>query len=206
MAKPKHRETDDDLHINDVEYFIKFVRTNLKQDSVKEKKLSSGETTEVTFDDLHRLFRPVDLDTYVAGWFDGVLRAFQIAAVTGGSIRGAQTGNSRRRNAQEAETTPLKLQLLYLDFDGAQFIPVTVTAKIPYYDGAAAIRSLKVFPYIFLNAQEREELDTSGARFFECAEAQTGGRGFHQYCTGMTVNEVKGSKDEVCAEVLSGPV
>ena len=207
LAKPKQRETDDDLHINDVEYFIKFVRANLKRDLEKEKMFQSGETTEVAFEDIHRLFRPVP-DAYVAGWFDGVLRAFQIAAVTGGSIRGAQTGNLRKaRKAHDQgtkNTTPLELQLLYLDFDGARFVLVTLTVTIPYYDGAVAIRSLKVFPYTFLSELEKKELDTSGERFFQSAEAQNGGRGFHRYYTGMTVDEFNGSREEVCTKAFSG--
>ena len=195
LAKLKQREPDDDLQINDVEYFVKFVKTNLKRDLEKEKMFRLGEATEVNFEDIHRLFRPVP-DAYVAGRFDGVLRAFQIAAVTGGSIRGSRRYDSKKRRTQDAKTTPLELQLLYLDFDGTQFAPVTLMAEIPYYDGAVAIRSLKVFPYIFLNELERKELDDRGARFFECTEAQVGGRGLHRYYRGTTVNELNVSREE----------
>lgn len=195
LAKLKLRESDDDLHINDVEYFVKFVKTTLKRDLEKEKMFRSGAATEVNFEDIHRLFRPVP-DAYVAGRFDGVLRAFQIAAVTGGSIRGSRRYDSKKRRTQETKTTPLELQLLYLDFDGTQIVPVTLTTEIPYYDGAVAIRSLKVFPYIFLNELERKELDDRGARFFECTEAQNDGRGLHRHYRGTTENELNGSKDE----------
>jgi len=139
-----------------------------------------------------------------------VLCAFQLAAAIGGAHSRSQAtksrkwGDSKSAPSESISSEPLELHLLYIDFDGKKFSPVHKSVKIEYYDDMLPIRSLPVFPYAFLSDQEKEELDSMGTKFLECADAQKSGRGFYQYYTGMALSEDNSLKEEVsCSNVLS---
>ncbi|KAF8253366.1 hypothetical protein K440DRAFT_249292 [Wilcoxina mikolae CBS 423.85] len=161
----------------------------------------SGEATEVAFDDLHNLFRLLP-SASVAGYFDGVLRAYQVTGVCGGGkdfLKPSEILNAEKRNTEQTTSKkPFEIYLFYLDFDGNHFSAIHEMIDIRDYDGVLPIRSLRVFPVNFLSPKERKTLDDRGGKFLEYALGQADGRGLHKYCAGVSLNVIRGSKDQVC--------
>jgi len=200
-------EPDDELEINDLKFFVRFVKENLKEDLEKQRQFQSGEATKAAFDDLHNLFRPL-LGSYVAGSSNDTLRAYQVVGVGGGGkeeLEPSEYLDPEKRNIEKNTLKePFILYLLYLDFDGNHFSAIHETVMIQDYDGMLPIRSLRVFPVNFLSPKERKTLDDRGGRFLEYALGQADDRGLHKYCAGVSLNVIRGSKDQACPLMSPG--
>jgi len=200
-------EPDDVLEINDLKFFVRFVKENLKEDLEKQRQFQSGEATKVAFDDLHNLFRPLP-GSYVAGFSNDTLRAYQVVGVGGGGkkeLKYPEYSDPEKRNIEKNTLKePFTLYLLYLDFDGNHFSAIHETVMVQDYDGMLPIKSLRVFPVNFLSPEERKTLDDRGGRFLEYVLGQVDDRGLHKYCAGVSLNVIRGSKDQACPLMSPG--
>ena len=197
-------EPDDVREIKDIEYFIDFVRNVLKEDLRMRQVFQSKGEEEVSFDDLYNLFQ-IGPESYVAGYFENALRAFQMVAFTGGGSH--TTEGSRKRFEKRHDKRfggsanivrcEFHLVLLYLDFNGSSFCVVRKDVKIHPFLARRPIRHLPVFPMHYLPEPELERLKKRGTRFLKFAEKQAHGQGLHRYYTGLSLNQVGGSKEDV---------
>ena len=201
-------ESVDVREIKDIEYFIDFVRNTLKEDLRMRQVFQSKGEEEVSFNNLCNLFK-IGPESYVAGYFENTLRAFQMVAFSGGGNR-AIDGSINRRGERldtrferfvETARCEFHLVLLYLDFNGRSFCVVRKDVKIHPFLAKRPIRQLPVFPMHYLPELELEKLKERGTRFLEFAEKQAHGQGLHRYYTGLSLNQFNGSREDVSFQV-----
>ena len=201
-------ESDDVREIKDIEYFIDFVRNALKKDLRMRQVFQSKGEEEVSFNNLCNLFQ-IGPESYVAGYFENTLRAFQMVAFSGGGNRPIDGSinrygerlDTRFEGFVETARCEFHLVLLYLDFNGSSFCVVPKDVKIHPFLAKRPIRQLPVFPMHYLPELELEKLKERGTRFLEFAEKQAHGQGLHRYYTGLSLNQFNGSREDVSFQV-----
>jgi len=203
----QREESDKELEINDLEYFINFVEETLKNDLEQQRRFQSNEEDEVAFTDLHNLFR-LHSESYVAGYFEGSIRAFQLMGACGRDVQRHQSEN-RRQPKQDESRSGFMIILSYWDFNGSGFCAVGRDVTITPFIGRLPIRNLQVFPMNYLSSEEIQLLQKRGKKFLQYAEMQARGHGLHRYYVGLSLNHIQGSKEDVrfpCAPGPSNPV
>jgi len=199
----QREESDEEWEINDLEYFINFVKETLKNDLEQQRRFQSNEEDEVAFTDLHNLFR-LHSESYVAGYFEGSIRAFQLMGACGRDFQRHQSEN-RRQPKQDESRSGFMLILSYWDFNGSGFCAVRRDVTITPFIGRLPIRNLQIFPMNYLSSEEIQLLQKRGRKFLQYAEMQARGHGLHRYYVGLSLNHIQGSKEDVRFPCVPGP-
>jgi hypothetical protein len=199
----QREESDEEWEINDLEYFINFVKETLKNDLEQQRRFQSNEEDEVAFTDLHNLFR-LHSESYVAGYFEGSIRAFQLMGACGRDVQ-RNKSESRRQPKQDELRSGFMLILSYWDFNGSGFCAVRRDVTITPFIGRLPIRNLQVFPMNYLLSEEIQLLQKRGRKFLQYAEMQAQGHGLHRYYVGLSLNHIQGSKEDVRVLYVPGP-
>ncbi|KAF7542003.1 hypothetical protein G7054_g139 [Neopestalotiopsis clavispora] len=155
---------------------------------------------EIAFDELWNLFKPGDLVME-----QGEKQAYRLIQVITPVHRGtspwarwfkdkkAANSNSGSDSEDEADEDPLRLECVFLDYDGVQFGPVSKTFKISRYEGKRPIKLLPVYGIRFsTNPKIRQQLVQRGKMFFDVATYKS------MYYTGFSLN----TNEEVDSQVV----
>ncbi|KAF3054783.1 hypothetical protein GL218_07412 [Daldinia childiae] len=139
--------SNDELHLESIrllhlECLLDFFDTDIRP---KLDYIAGDECQKILFDDLWHLFKP---GTVVLE--QGEKQAYRLIRVVTPTHMAIPTwARWLRKSEEESSEQPLKLECVYIDFDGKQFGPVSKTFKISRYEEEKPIKSLPVYPLRF---------------------------------------------------------
>lgn len=163
---------------------------------------------EIAFDELWNLFKPGDLVLE-----QGEKQAYRLIRVVTPAHRGTSpwarwfkdedTSDSDSNSGDESDGDPLRLECVFLDYDGVQFGPVSRSFKVPRYEGKKPIKSLPVYGLRFSqNPNIQQQLIQRGKVLIDVATYKS------MYYTGFSLDAHEEIDSQVVvdfAEALSVP-
>jgi hypothetical protein len=154
---------------------------------------------EIAFDELWNLFKPGDLVLE-----QGEKQAYRVIQVITPAHRGSSpwarwfkddTSDSRSDFDDESDGDPLRLECVFLDYDGVQFGPVSKSFKVPRYEGKRPIKSLPVYGLRFSPSPNiQEQLIERGKLLIDVAVYKS------MYYTGFSLDTGEEIDSQVVAD------
>lgn len=176
------------LHL---ECLLEFYDTNIQP---RLDALASNDDHKITFNDLWNLFRPGDIVLE-----QGEKQAYRLIQVITPQHRATSPWarwldrEDSSGSEDESDDDPLRLECVFLDFDGVQFGPVSKSFRIPRYKGRKHVKSLPVFGLRFsTNPYIRQQLIARGRVLLDVATYRA------MYYTGLALD----SKEEIDSQVV----
>lgn len=160
---------EDSTTLLHLECLLEFYDTIIKP---RTDAVESSDDHQISFDDLWNLFKPGDI--VLEQGEKQAYRLIQVITPQHSAISPWHRWLSSQGNfadlVDESENDPLRLECVFLDFDGVQFGPVSKSFKIPRYEGRKPIKSFPVYGLRFsTNTDIRQQLVARGMVLLDVA-------------------------------------